>query len=154
MTRPFTPEQARQACIELGLHGIILEGEIPPEEKDPNTGEIKPKPEAVDWADCVFHLQDLAIPKAVVSNGAAFVHWNGVPWPEKAKPLVDDGWAYITENFVTESPNSTPARTNFFVTNSLGWPETQPMIEGWHIPDYGDLSAFRNVSHWDAGNVL
>lgn len=74
--------------------------------------------------------------------------------PYLARPLIDNGWACITECFITESPNSTPQNTDFFAKSALGWPETQPMIEGWHIQDYGDLSNFRNVSHWDAGSVL
>jgi hypothetical protein len=82
------------------------------------------------------------------------VHADGAPWPEKARPLIAAGWAYISENFVTESPVSTPERTDFYAKTALGWPETQPMIEAWHVEDYGDLSRFRNVSHWDAGSVL
>jgi hypothetical protein len=143
LTRPFDAALVRQAAVESQCQGIILEGEVPAH-----------RPEAVNWPEVIFELSDLDIPKAVVSNFAAFVHEDGTPWPEKAKPLIDDGWAYISECFISESPNSTPARTDFFATNALGWGRTQPMIEGWRIADYGDLSAFQNVSHWDAGNVL
>jgi len=154
LTRPFDAAFARQAAIESGCQGLILEGEIPSEWLNPATGNVEPKPDAVNWPEVIFYLEELDIPKAVVSNLAPFVHWDGQPWPEKAKPLIDDHWVYISECFITESPNSTPARTDFFATNSLGWPSTQPMIEGWHLPDYGNLSHFRNVSHWDAGNIL
>jgi len=154
LTRPFDAAFARQAAVESQAQGIILEGEIPSEWRNPATGNVEPKPDAVNWPEVIFQLQDLNIPKAVVSNFAPFVHWDGQPWPEKAKPLVDAGWAYLSECFVSESPNSTPERTDFFATNALGWPETQPMIEGWHLADYGDLSRFRGISHWDAGNVL
>ncbi len=143
LTRPFDAAFARQAAVESQCQGIILEGEVPAH-----------RPEAVNWPEVVFQLSGLNIKKAVVSNFAPFVHEDGTPWPEKAKPLIDDGWSYISENFVSESPNSIPERTDFFATRHLGWAETQPMIEGWHIADYGDLSRFRNVSHWDAGNVL
>lgn len=143
LTRPFDGPLARQAAVESQCEGIILEGEIPAH-----------RPEAVNWPEVIFQLSDLAIPKAVVSNFAPFVHEDGSPWPEKAKPLVDAGWSYISENFISESPNSTPERTNFYATAHLGWAETQPMVEGWHLADYGDLAKFRNVSHWDAGNVL
>lgn len=139
--------------VESGAQGVILEAEIPSEWFNPVSEQVEPKPDAVNWPDMIFELSDLDIPKAVVSNFAPFVHYDGLPWPEKAAPLIADGWAYISENFITESPNSTPARTDFYAKR-LGWPETQPMIEAWHIQDYGDLSAFRNVSHWDAGNVL
>ncbi|HSE44971.1 MAG TPA: hypothetical protein VLA89_06550, partial [Gemmatimonadales bacterium] len=91
LTRPFTPAMARQVAIESQCDGLILEGEIPAH-----------RPEAVDWVDVIFHTKDLAIPKAVVSNFAPFVHEDGTPWPEKAKPLIDAGWAYISENFITE----------------------------------------------------
>lgn len=153
-TRPFTPAQVRQGIVESGAQGIILEGEIPSEWVNPSTGQVEPKPDAVNWVDMIFELKDLDIPKAVVSNFAPFVHADGRPWPEKATPLIKDGWAYISENFITEAPNATPARTDWYAKANLGWPETQPMIEAWHIQDYGDLSMFRNVSHWDAGNVL
>lgn len=143
LTRPFDAALARQAAVESQCEGIILEGEIPAH-----------RPEAVNWPEVIFQLSDLDIPKAVVSNFAPFVHEDGTPWPEKAKPLIDDGWAYISENFITESPGSLPALTDDYATRVLGWPETQPMVEGWHLEDYGDLSRYRNVSHWDAGSVL
>ena len=143
LTRPFDGATARQAAVESQCEGLILEGEIPAH-----------RPEAVNWPEVIFELQGLDIPKAVVSNFAPFVHEDGSPWPEKARPLIDDGWAYISENFITEAPNATPANTDFFAKTALGWPETQPMVEGWHLADYGDLSRFRNVSHWDSGSVL
>lgn len=142
LTRPFTPESVRAAVIESKCDGIILEGEIPAH-----------RPEAVDWVDVIYHLQDFDIPKAVVSNFAPFVHEDGKPWPEKAAPLIEDGWAYISENFITEAPNATPANTDWYAKRNLGWPATQPMVELWHLQDYGDLSRFKNVSHWDAGNL-
>ena len=143
LTRPFDAATARQAAVESQCEGIILEGEIPAH-----------RPEAVNWPQVIFELADLDIPKAVVTNNAPFVHEDGSPWPEKAKPLIDAGWAYISECFISEAPNATPAAMDDYATRVLGWPRTQPMIEGWRIPDYGDLSSFQNVSHWDAGNVL
>jgi hypothetical protein len=161
MTRHFTPQLVRQYVTEFEPDGIILEAEVPSEWWNPATGDVEPKPEAVDWVDVIFHLADIDIPKAVVSNFAPFVHADdkdtepieSLPWPEKAKPLVDDGWAYISECFITESPNATPANTDWYAKTKLGWPRTQPMIEAWHVADYGDLSGFQNVSHWDLGNV-
>lgn len=143
LTRPFDAAFARQAAVESQCQGLILEAEIPAH-----------RPEAVNWPEVIFQLSDLDIPKAVVTNNAAFVHEDGKPWPEKAKPLVDAGWAYISECFITEAPNATPANYDDYATRVLGWAETQPMVEGWHLADYGDLSRYRNVSHWDAGNVL
>lgn len=143
LTRPFDGPKARQAAVESQCQGLILEGEIPSH-----------RPEAVNWPEVIFHTQDLPLPKAIVTNFAPFVKLDGTPWPEKARPLIDAGWSCITENFVTETPTATPARTDFYATHNLGWPRTQPMVEGWHLSDYGDLSRFQNVSHWDAGNVL
>lgn len=142
MTRPFDGPLVRQYVEQYAPDGIILEGEIPAH-----------RPEAVNWSDVIFHLADKKIPKAVVSNFAPFVHEDGTPAPEYAKPLIDDGWAYISENFITEAPNATPANTDWYAKTKLGWPRTQPMIEAWHVQDYGDLSLFQNVSHWDLGNV-
>jgi len=142
LTRPFDGAAARQAAILSDCKGIILEGEIPGH-----------RPEAVNWVEVIYHLGDLDIPKAVVSNFAPFVTETGLPDPDKAAPLIEAGWSYISENFITESPNSTPERTDWYAKNNLGWAATQPMIEAWHIADYGDLSKFKNVSHWDAGNI-
>lgn len=145
----FTPAEVRKAVVESGAAGFLAEAEIPSE-----LGGGAPNPQEQNWPALIHELSDLQIAKGVVTNFAPFVHHDGLPFPEKAKPLIDAGWACITENFITESPNSTPARTDFYAKANLGWPETQPMIEGWHLADYGDLSRFRNVSHWDAGNVL
>lgn len=142
LTRPFDAAQVRQAVIESQCNGVILEGEIPGD-----------RPEAVNWPEVIFMLQDLDIPKAIVTNFAPFVSSTGQLMPEKAQPLIQDGWACITENFISESPNSTPENTDFFAKHALGWPETQPMLEAWRLQDYGDVSRFRNVSHWDAGNI-
>lgn len=143
LTRPFDAAMARQAAIESGAQGIVLEAEIPAH-----------RPEAPNWADVTFHLADLDIPKAVAATTAPFIHEDGTPWPEKARPLVEAGWSFLSQCFISESPNSTPANMDFYATHHLGWPRTQPMVEGWHLADYGDLSGFVNVSHWDAGNVL
>jgi hypothetical protein len=138
LTRPFDAAIARQAAVESQCQGIILEGEIPAH-----------RPEAVNWPEVIFTLQDLDIPKAVVTNNAPFVHEDGTPWPEKAKPLVDAGWAYISECFLNEG-SATPEAYDDYAKRVLGWPRTQPMTD---ILNY-DLSAFQNWSHWDAGNVL
>lgn len=153
LTRPFDGAFARQMAVETGCQGILLEGEIPSESMNWDTGQPEPRPEAVNWPEVIFHLQDLDIAKGVVTNFAPFVHWNGALWPEKAKPLVDAGYACVTENFISESPNSVPANTHF-TASQLGWKRTQPMVEGWRLAEYGDLSGYPNVSHWDAGNVL
>lgn len=151
LTRPFTPAQVRQVCIDSGAAGIILEAEIPAEE-----GNGSPKPESVDWAQVVFQTRDLDIYKAVATNFAPFVHHDGTPYPEKAAPLVATGWACLTECYLGESPNSTPENTDFFARH-LGWTETQPVIGiygGKTWDDYPTRNNYRNWSVWDAGSVL
>lgn len=144
LTRPFTPLMAREVADVSSCAGIILEGEIPPG-----------RPESVDWEHVVEEFSSYPWPKAVVTNFAPFVDTQtGLPRPDISAPLIDAGWHCITENFISETPTATPERTDFYATRNLGWAETQPMIEGLRIADYGDLSRFRNVSHWDAGNVL
>jgi hypothetical protein len=142
----FTPAEARKAVVESGAAGFLGEAEVPPE----LTGGI-PNPQEQNWPDLIYELADLLIPKGVVTNFAPFIHNDGRPFPEKAKPLIDAGWACITENFITETPNAIPAHTDFYAKSNLEWPETQPMVELARLADYGDLSAFRNVSMWSAG---
>jgi hypothetical protein len=142
LTRPFDAAFARQMAVESQCQGILLEGEIPGD-----------RPEAVNWPEVILYLQDLDIAKGIVTNFAPFFASSGAPMFEKARPLIAAGYACVTECFVTESPNSTPANQDF-LGKQIGWPRTQPMIEGWHLADYGDMSGYQNVSHWDAGNVL
>ena len=130
---------------------MSLEAEIPAE-----NGDGTPKSEAVDWADVTLNIADLPIAKSVVTNFAPFTHHDGKPYPEKAKPLVDAGWACLTECYLGESPGSTPEAMDFFAGH-LGWSETQPMIgiyggKTWN--DYPTRNQYRNWSVWDAGSVL
>lgn len=152
MTRDFVAADVRKAAIESGCSGIILEGEIPAE----NAPGV-PNPQAVDWASVAAAISDLPIPKAVVTNFAPFVHHAGAPWPEKANPLIDAGWACMTECYLSESPDSTPENTNYFATVNLGWKETQPVLGcygGKTLADYPTRNNYRNWSVWAAGNVL
>lgn len=142
----FTPAEARKAIVESGAAGFLGEAEVPPE-----LGGGVPNPQEQNWPDLIHELADLQIPKGVVTNFAPFVHNNGTPYPEKAKPLIDANWSCVTECFISESPNATPANTNDYATRVLGWAETQPMVELDILPQYGDLSKYRNVSHWSAG---
>ena len=145
----FTPAEARKAIVESGAAGFLGEAEVPPE----LSGGV-PNPQEQNWPELIHELENLPIHKGVVTNMAPFVHNDGRPFPEKAKPLIDAGWACVTECFISESPNSTPANTNFYATRNLGWAETQPMVEYKRLADYGDLSGYRNVSHWSAGDAL
>jgi hypothetical protein len=146
LTRPFDAAYVRQATLASKAQGLILEGEIP--------GFV---PEAVDWAACVAAVADLPIPKAVVTNFAPFVDVQGYPAPEKSKPLVDAGWACLTESYLGEAPNATPENLDFYARSHLGWTETQPVIGiygGKTFADYPTRDNYRNWSVWDAGEVL
>lgn len=146
LTRPFDAASVRQACLDSQAAGVICEGEIP--------GFT---PEAVDWASVANAVKDLPIPKAVVTNFAAFVDEQGYPAPDKAKPLVDAGWACMTECYLGEAPNATPENTDWYARTHLGWTETQPVLGlygGKTFADYPTRDNYRNWSVWDAGEVL
>jgi len=142
----FTPAEVRKALVESEAAGFLGEGEIPPE----LTGGV-PNPQEQNWPDLIHEISDLPVFKGVVTNFAPFVHNDGRPFPEKAKPLIDAGWACVTECFISEAPNATPANGEDYATRVLGWPYSQPMVELDILPKYGDLSGYHNVSHWSAG---
>jgi hypothetical protein len=146
LTRPFDAGIVRQACLDSRAAGISLEAEIP--------GFV---PEAVDWQACVNAIADLPIAKSVVTNFAPFVDVNGYPDPAKSKPLVDAGWACLTEAYLGEAPNATPENLDFYARAHLGWTETQPVLGiygGKTLADYPTRGNYRNWSCWDAGEVL
>jgi len=152
MTRNFTAAEARQAVVESGAKGFIAEAEIP-SENPPGV----PNPQAQNWPELIFELSDLNIHKAVVTNFAPFVHWDGAPFPEKAAPLIDAGWHCMTECYLSEAPLATPERTNFYAITNLGWSETQPVLGiygGKTYSDYPTRDNYRNWSVWDANSVL
>ena len=146
LTRPFTAASTRQACLDSGAAGVIVEGEIP--------GYVD---EAVNWPAMVAALADLPIPKAVCTNFAPFVDVNGYPDEPKARPLVEAGWACLTECYLGEAPMSTPENQDFYARSHLGWSETQPVIGiygGKTFDDYPTRFNYRNFSAWDAGEIL
>lgn len=145
-TRGFTNADVRKGVLDSQAAGVLVEGEIPAS-----------RPEAVDWPDLIEQLGDLNIAKGVVTNFAPFVRDDGTPWPEKAKPLIDDGWACLTECYLSEAPNSTPENTDFYATRNLGWPETQPVLGvygGKTLDDYPTRDRYRNWSAYNAGAAL
>lgn len=114
-------------------------------------------PEAVDWPAVIQATSDLNIHKAVCTNFAAFVDQDGLPDPSKSQPLVDAGWACMTECYLSEAPNATPENTDFYARSHLGWTETQPVLGlygGKTWSDYPTRDNYRNWSVWDAGEVL
>lgn len=146
LTRPFDAALVRQAVIQSNAVGVICEAEIP--------GYV---PEAVAWAEVADAVADLPIHKAVVTNFAAFVDSAGMPDPSKSKPLVDAGWACMTECYLSEAPSATPEAGDFYARAHLGWTSTQPVLGlqgGKTLGDYPTRDQYRNWSVWDAGEAL
>ena len=150
LTRPFDAASVRQACLESGAAGVSLEGEIPGYSDA-----------AVDWQACVNAIADLNIHKSVVTNFAPFTTPDGLPDPAKARPLVEAGWACLTECYLPENQNLTPEAQDFYARAHLGWSETQPVLglyEGfghrYTLDDYPTRNQYRNWSVWDSGEVL
>lgn len=146
LKRPFTAAEALQAVVESQCEGFIAEAEIPAH-----------RPEAQNWPELIHALSDVDIPKAVATNFAAFVHEDGKPWPEKARPLIEDGWSCMTECYdLGGDPAQWPERRAFFATH-LGWNDTQPILGaygGRTIESFPTRDNYRNWSVWDAGSVL
>lgn len=159
MTRNFTAAEARQAVLESGAAGFLAEGEIPGH-----------RPEAQNWAELDLALKDISIPKGVITNFAPFVDPNGVPTHEKARPLVENGWACITECYdMSGDPKEWIDRRHAFAqhfthesaphifSQGKGWYETQPAIGlygGLTWADFPQFPNYRNGSVWAAEYVI
>lgn len=149
LTRPFDASSVRQALLASEADGLSLEAEIP--------GHV---PEAVDWRAVVDAVADINVPKSVVTNFAPFVvQVNGqfVPDASIARPLVENGWACLTECYLGEAPQATPENTDWYAKTHLGWAETQPVIGVYGGATWGSYPTrdnYRNWSVWDAGEVL
>ena len=76
--------------------------------------------------------------RAVVTNFTPFSDASGY-LPEKAAPLIENGWECLTEAYLNEGPTLTPERLHFTATQKLGWPSSQPVFGtygGWGLEDY------------------
>jgi hypothetical protein len=146
MTRSFTAVEAASAVQASAANFFIAEAEIP-----------ATLPQSQDWPALIMELAPYKIPKAVVSNTAAFTDPAGAYHPEVAAPLIADGWAYLSECYLSEAPHATPENQNWTVTTKLGWPETQPvagLYGGKSMADYPTLGNYRGWSAWSAEYVL
>lgn len=152
LQRNFSATEVRQACVESQCRGFLAEGEIPAE-----SAPGIPNPQAVNWPELIFELSDLRIYKGVVTNFAPFTHHSGTPYPEKARPLIDDGWSCHTECYDMDGdPQFWIERRDFFA-KQLGWPETQPVCGiyappggGGSLDAYPTRHNYRNWSVWAA----
>lgn len=90
-----------------------------------------------------------SVPKAVVTNfNVPLTDSNGAPHPEYAAPLINAGFACLTESYINENPNATPDNMNLMARN-LGWPKSQPVFGiypvGGVVPSYAQWA---NWSGW------
>lgn len=106
----FTPADADFAIAELegpgdyeGIVNAISDGQIP------------------------------ASPKAVCTNfNLPLVDASG-PNPQAAKPLIDAGFACLTEAYMGDNPNATPNNLDLMGRN-LGWGSTSPVYGVYNEP--------------------
>jgi hypothetical protein len=164
MTRGFTATDALQACLDSGADGFISEGEIPAEKPD---GSMNPQ--AQDWPALVTALDGLAISKGVATNWAPFVHGDGTPAPEYAKPLVEASWHCLPYVYPSEHAGITPERQQFYaqhfthngsptiIDSGYGWYETEPVLGcygGYTLDDFPTRDEYVGWSVWAAEYVL
>ena len=74
---------------------------------------------------------------------------NGVPRPEKAKPLIDAGFACLTECYLGDNPNATPDEMDF-KARQCGWPTSQPVFGVYNKPP----SAYAKWAGWPGVDYL
>lgn len=151
LTRNFDGPEVRQAVVQSQCSGVLLEGEIPPE-----NGPGQPNPQAPNWPEIIFQLSGLPIRKGLISNGSPFVHHDGSLFPEIAEPLVADGWAMAPECYLSEAPNATPENVASFY-GALGWHTIQPAIGlygGKTLADYPTRNNYPGWSVWAAEYVF
>jgi len=88
--------------------------------------------------------------KAIITNFTPMTDGQGVPLPDKAKPLIDAGWECLTESYIGDSPGMNPDDMDFRATQQLGWPRSQPVF-GIHNADIADYQQY--VSRFPAYGV-
>ena len=71
---------------------------------------------------------------AIITNFTPMTDGNGVPQPEKAKPLIDLGYECLTESYIGDSPGMNPDDMNFRATQQLGWARSQPVLGIYNAP--------------------
>lgn len=79
--------------------------------------------------DAIPHLNP-TLPRAIITNFASYVQ-NGKDDKELAKPLIDAGFACITECYLGDNAMATPENMQGRA-NNLGWEKTQPGFGVWN----------------------
>lgn len=146
MTRTITPTAAAQAMTASQASFFLAEAEIPA-----NLSYSQ------DWPALMEALAPFDVPKAVVTNFAAFTNPDGTPRPDVAAPLIAGGWACLTECYDLDGdPALFIARRDFYA-RQLGWAETQPVLglySGRTFDSYPGYETYRGWSVWAAEYVL
>jgi hypothetical protein len=167
-TPEFTPANARAAVLECQAEGFAAEAEIPSVWINPATDELEPYPPAMNWPELIFQLSDLLVHKMILTNFAPFItyvrdrngKWVGVPWPEKARPLIDAGWRCGPEAYDMDGePDGDPSwiERRAFAAKQLGWNVSQPgcgCFGGRTLDDFPDRHDHPNWWVWSAENVV
>lgn len=173
MTRNFSAAEALQACQISQCDGFLAEGEIafhlaPPNLTDPSVGPILNE-QAQNWPELVFYLSQLNIFKGTVTTFAPFqkwiwnedpnvMRWELLPAPELSAPLINGGWSCHTECYdLTGAPELWIERRDFYATQHLKWPRTQPVagpFAGRTMNNYPTFDAFANGSVWAAEYLI
>ena len=87
-----------------------------------------------DYQGCLNAIGKLPnIPKAVITNFNPLANPDGTYRPDKAKPLIDAGYACITEAYLGESSTLTPPRLEH-AARTLGWDSAQPCFGVYNYP--------------------
>jgi hypothetical protein len=68
-----------------------------------------------------------------------------------AKPLIDAGFACLTEAYLNENPNATPDNLDNIAKN-LGWPSSQPVfgvypVGGQPVPSYAEWASWPGADY-------
>lgn len=71
-------------------------------------------------------------PLAIITN-LDFTDTQGVDQPELAAPIIEAGFACITECYLGDNPQATPENMDFRA-RGLGWERTQPAFGLYNAP--------------------
>lgn len=99
--------------------------------------------------EAIPHLQP-SVPRAIITNfNVPLTDANGVPQPSAAAPLIEAGFACLTECYLGDNPNATPDRLHFRAT-SLGWSTSQPVAGVYNAPP----SVYEQWADWPMADYL
>lgn len=89
------------------------------------------------------------IPKAIITNFSTPLGTAEGYNPEAAAPLLDAGFACLTEAYLGDNPNGTPKNLDF-VAKQLGWDYSVPTFGVYNKP----LSEYEEWADWPYGTAV